>query len=103
MNNTRPPGVRLAFRRQSHNLRQVAFYLTPLDRHFLHHASKYLGISQGEFMRRILHGLREVYAKGGAYQFPADMTSLPYQMDAIAKAKQGKALRDYQARRAAKL
>ena len=102
MNNTRPPGLRLAFRKQHHDLRHISFLVSPLDQHFLYFASDYLGISQSEFIRRLLFSARGAYCKAELYKFPADLRSLALEMKVRAKARQGKGLQAYQARRATK-
>jgi hypothetical protein len=52
-------------------------YLTPLkikvtglDKQFIEHASRQLGIAQAEFVRRLIAVERMEWIKNGLYQFP---------------------------------
>ena len=101
--NTTLPDVHLPFRKPSRDLQQISLLVSPVDQHFLYFAADYLGISQSEFLRRLLHTARDSYCRAGMYKFPADLRSLAVEMRLKAKARQGKGLQAYQqARRAAK-
>jgi hypothetical protein len=67
------------------NRRHFATSVTDLDYHFVVSASRTLGISRSELLRRMIFETRNAFAKSGLYVVPTDIKSLRKIMDEEAK------------------
>ena len=61
--------------RQGHQmqLKYSGFLLTPADKHFIVTSAKRFGISQGEFLRRLIHDSRMKALQCGLYRMPDEL------------------------------
>jgi len=66
------PAKRLVAPRAAPPFARIQMYVSAVDRHLLLTGARQHGISQGEFLRRVLHDVRMGWIKHGLYTLPTE-------------------------------